>query len=387
MAIDSSVRWFHSEQAGAPQIMAQPGDLIAILDACLLNGFGSKSVDDVVVSGEVATVTISSGHDFEKWAVIRIEGATPGELDGDWRVTSATGSSLTFDCPGIADVTATGTITISRATPGHWEKAFSDTHKAAYRSTHADSSGYYLRIDDSAAGIGAIPVRGYRGMTDIDTGTAPFPPVSEVPEYSWRRAASTNGSNLPVDWAVVVDGKSIWMLIRWSYWSNRQGYAAVYAFGVRGAVGVNGDPMSFIVAHETHSHYDSEKSLRFYKWDGTASEGCWVSHDNAYGSPKRFGVSASGVSDLTFADFSFPAMLSGGYLFHAPVLITVDDQVRSSLPGVLQGMTDESATLPAGRAVRVVVEPTINSPAILLVSCIRHGMYRGYMSFDLEGPW
>ena len=110
----STVRWFHSGMAGAPQIMAQPGDLVAILDACLVHGFDPRAPDGnkITVAEGVATVHFSGGHAFDKWAVVEISGATPAELNGPWRITGVTSTTFTFDASGIPDGTASGSIIV-----------------------------------------------------------------------------------------------------------------------------------------------------------------------------------------------------------------------------------------------------------------------------------
>jgi hypothetical protein len=60
-----------------------------------------------------------------------------------------------------------------------WTKPFTGTNKAAYRmATGGASRRMYLRVDD--AGLATANVRGYDDMTDVDTGTEPFPTVGQV---------------------------------------------------------------------------------------------------------------------------------------------------------------------------------------------------------------
>ena len=86
--------------------------MIAVLDACLVDGFGLKSVDTLVVSGAVATANISTGHSAMVGSVVLISGATPSGLNGEKRVTAITTNTVVFDATGISDQTATGTITL-----------------------------------------------------------------------------------------------------------------------------------------------------------------------------------------------------------------------------------------------------------------------------------
>lgn len=170
---DTTVKHFTSSMTGAPTVSRTAGSLIAMLDACLVDGFGLKSVDSVVVAGGVATVTVSTGHSAKKHAVVLMAGATGSwtALNGEKRALSAVGNTFTFDATGVADGTATGTITTKLSGAG-WTKVFSGTNKAVYRSPNPASTQIYLRIDDSHAEY-ARPT-GYLTMSDIDTGTGGY---------------------------------------------------------------------------------------------------------------------------------------------------------------------------------------------------------------------
>jgi len=170
----ASVRFYQSTNAGAPQVNGAAGSLIAVLDACLVTGYGSVNAASLVVSNSVATVTTATAHGLSAVGttgpVVRVEGATPAELNGDWRATIIDTTHLSFST-SVSDQTATGTITVKRA-PAGWEKVYSGTNKAAYRSLDVTGTRLYLRVDDTV-GVYA-DVSGYETMSDIDTGTGPF---------------------------------------------------------------------------------------------------------------------------------------------------------------------------------------------------------------------
>ena len=50
--------------AGVPQLSGTAGALITVLDACLVNGYGSVTLDSITVTSNVATCTKSTGHGF-----------------------------------------------------------------------------------------------------------------------------------------------------------------------------------------------------------------------------------------------------------------------------------------------------------------------------------
>ena len=195
---DTTVKYFDSTMSGAPALSGTAGTLISVLDACLINGMGSVTLNSLVVADNVATGTVSAGHNLALIGsavgpVIRIAGATPSSLNGDWRLASVPGSTtFTFATTGISDQTGTGTITAVRAPLG-FSAAFSGTNKTAYRADDVTSSRLYLRVDDT--GTTSARVRGYETMSNVDTGTGPFPTDTQ---YSgglyWGKSSAASGT-------------------------------------------------------------------------------------------------------------------------------------------------------------------------------------------------
>ena len=52
-----NTKWFQNSMAGAPVLTGQAGALIAVLNACLVDGFNLLTLDSLVVAGNVATGT------------------------------------------------------------------------------------------------------------------------------------------------------------------------------------------------------------------------------------------------------------------------------------------------------------------------------------------
>ena len=50
------IKYFESTDAGAPTLNNAVGSMIAVLDACLITGYNSKSVASITVASGVATV-------------------------------------------------------------------------------------------------------------------------------------------------------------------------------------------------------------------------------------------------------------------------------------------------------------------------------------------
>lgn len=225
MPTNTSVKNYHSAMLGAPVLSGTPGSGIAVLDI-LVNGFGLQSASALVVSGGIATMSLPNGHSFEPDVVALVSGATPAALNGEWRILSTTVNSATFAVPGIADQTATGTITTKVAGAG-WEKVFSGTNVAVYRSLNPESTRMFLRVDDTSATN--MRVVGYENMTDINTGTGPFPTATQISGGGWwPKANAANGTARA--WTLIADNKGFKIHIHTAS-TNPGAAGGIWAFG------------------------------------------------------------------------------------------------------------------------------------------------------------
>lgn len=214
------VNFYTSEMPGAPVLSGTAGAMLAVLDACLADGWGLASATSLVVADGIATATFATGPVAAVRATVEIAGATPIELNGKHRVTSVSSNTVSFAAPGVPDGPASGTITMKIAASG-WEKAFSGTNKRAYRPTDPASTRLYLRVDDT--GTTNARWRGYEVMTDVDSGTGDFPSVAQMaaPGLWAPKANNTTGSR---KWMLLADGKRFFLLVQYN-----SGYALEYA--------------------------------------------------------------------------------------------------------------------------------------------------------------
>jgi hypothetical protein len=231
MPTDTTVKFFHSAMTGAPSLSGTNGALIAVLDALLVNGFGSGTVDSVVIAGGIATVTRSAGHSMEVGSVALIAGATVsgGSINGEQKVLSVTTTTYTFDATGISNQTATGTIT-HKVAPLGWTKAYSATNLAAYKSSDVTSTGCYLRIDDQGTGSATYARSlGYETMSDINTGIGAFPTSAQVSGgMYWAKSSAADATTRP--WALVGDGKFFYLAVAFAS-NTSTSYSLSQAFG------------------------------------------------------------------------------------------------------------------------------------------------------------
>jgi hypothetical protein len=227
----TDVKFFAANMAGAPQVSGAPGSLLAVLDACLVTGFGLVSVTSVTVAAGVATVVRSSGN-FVVNQVVLIEGATPAALNGEKRVIALPGAStFTFDATGTADGAATGTIT-AKVAPLGWVKAFSGTNKAAYKvdaAAHPETTACLVRFEDT--GTYNCKISGYESMTDIDTGSAPFPSAVQQAAGLWVFRSDSTVTTSYRHWYVVGDSRFVYVGVH-AYQDSLTSYGnAWFGFG------------------------------------------------------------------------------------------------------------------------------------------------------------
>jgi len=199
------VKYLHSAMRGAPVLSGTAGSLLAVLDACLGTGFGLTTLPSLTVSGGVATATVDAGNSFDEGAIVLIDGATPGALNGEARVLTTTSTGFTF-ATSAPDGPATGTITAKYAPIHSWAKIYADTNVAVWQSQDPQANGHLLRVDDS--GTTAARVRGYESMTDANTGTGPFPTDAQISGGGYWGKSMSAGSTA-VKWRLFGDGRFI----------------------------------------------------------------------------------------------------------------------------------------------------------------------------------
>ena len=96
MTTDTSVKYFDSTMAGAPVLNASIGSMMAILDACLVNGWAVTSADNITVANGVATLHVAAGHPFKKVGQVMLVAGNGNALDGEQKITAMTATTLVF---------------------------------------------------------------------------------------------------------------------------------------------------------------------------------------------------------------------------------------------------------------------------------------------------
>lgn len=206
--MSTAIKVYDESMPGAPVLGSGAGTELAVLYACLCTGFGQRSAT-ITVAGGVATVTTANEPKNANMlhTVILVEGVTGAlsALNGEQKITATTATTLQF-ATSEADGTAAGTITIKTA-PAGWQRVFNDdtNHVSVFKSNDPQSTGKYLRVDGSNTQY--TYVRGYSNMTDVNTGTAPFPPAT-VADNAFKWVKGVNGSGQ--EWELFADTRAFY---------------------------------------------------------------------------------------------------------------------------------------------------------------------------------
>lgn len=266
MALSTDVKWITNTMRAAPVVNGNtPGCLIAVLDALLVTGWGATTALSVSVADGIATATVNAGNSFTEHAVVRIEGATPAALNGDARVLTANNAQITF-ATTAPDGVATGTITLKFA-PAGWEKVFVGTNKAVYRSTDVAGERLYLRVDDGNNLFARV--RGFEAMSDVDTGTGPFPLDTMISGGGyWHKSGVSSATAVP--YLIVADTRLMLQAMLFGVPQGATRFAAkVQGFGDIIAANPGGDAWATVLSA---ANVDRDTYLQYGGLSGAAAD-------------------------------------------------------------------------------------------------------------------
>ncbi len=239
-----AVKHYNSGMQGAPQLANAWGDMTALLDAVLVDGFNLRTIDTLTFADGIATARVNAGHLYLVDQVLSIAGANQPEYNGEVRVLSTTSLEFTFAVTGAPVTPATGTISVKVA-PLNLEKAFSATNKRVYRSKNLLSNRPFLRVDNSldpaytSTYAKKAKVLMAENMSDVDTvvgAQAPFDPTKPLQNtvgtgsgtgaydgwYKWyyskqdnNGADSYGGTGGNKGWVLVGDDRGFYLFNEW----------------------------------------------------------------------------------------------------------------------------------------------------------------------------
>lgn len=364
MPMNTDVKYFHSGMAGAPAELsyATPGTVIAMFDACLVDGFGLVTATSAVVADGLCTLTFPSGHSFEKYVVAEVAGATPSELNGQHRIISTTTNTATFETT-LADQTATGTITAKVAAAG-WEKAFSATNVGCYRSLNVASTRSFFRVSDAAANSYTYTVDGYESMTDAATGTGLF--------QAGRRFFGKNSSTIGTrKWFIVANASMVY--VGYQYASSM----AAYSVGCFGDIKSrkSGDAYRAFINGMSSANgvlYQTTESI-FHCRSGESNIGAFARDYTGIGGKKDGYVCASPGAPTSYAPGYSPATPypnGPDYgLMLSPLCVNETTRVaRGDMPGLYVAHNDLSGRICTTNAVGTFLDDLPTMPGAVLAA-------------------
>lgn len=375
--LDTTVKYFGSSMSGAPALSGSAGALIAVLDACLINGFGSITLDSLVIADNVATATKSTGHGFAMLGntgpVIAISGASPAGLNAEWRIASVPNSTtFTFTTSGITNQTATGTIAAKRAGAG-WEKAFSGTNKAAYRSLDLAGTRLYLRVDDSTTTYASVS--GYETMSDVDTGSGAF---NGGGTGRWYKSDAANASAR--GWRLFADSRCVYLFFnKGSVQSNY--YIASFWFGDI----IPNIPDAFGCGIVATDNNDYDYNLAFLaKTAGSQMARSYLQTGSAQAFYRNTFYPGYSYA-MGYAGMPYPSPIGNELLAFPAYVLDASHYLRGEMPGLWAAIHNLSTASNDGL---VVSDMQINGSLRDLMICAVRDNTNGYrVMMDLTGPW
>lgn len=200
------IKHYQNTMQGIPQLTNNWGSMIKLLDAVLVTGFNHISVlglTKATATSITATINLGSSHGFIDRQVVRIAGSTNG-WNGDYKVLSADGASITVECTAEHPSVILGTAACFTAPADfeivHQTPSDSTEPKRAYRSTNPESLGLILLVHDfcvtgaAAAGAKFAKVGVVSSMSDIDTITGTQMPFDSAnPNSNWGWDGTNHG--------------------------------------------------------------------------------------------------------------------------------------------------------------------------------------------------
>lgn len=381
---------YDSAMAGAPVYSGTAGALRALVKAVLVDGFGAGSVATLTVSAEIATATFPVAHPYRVGTVAQFAGSTPTGLNGQKRILSTTTGAVTFAAPGVADGTATGTITHKVAAAG-WQELFAGTltNVLCVKPTVPEATGCVLRIDDT--GTTNARVRAFEAMTDASTGTGPTPLDSQLSGgLFWPKSDAASSAARP--WRMVADERGFYLAV------SPQGtdrYTLLYAGDIASLK--SGDAYGYLI---TGNQSDQTAAI-------TVPDGCcgW-SHRSARSGAymaraytaigqsiavQRLGAHHNGATADVYAGAAgyslgtYPNGPNNGLLTGALELHVLG--IRGTLPGLLHPVQDCGSAFATGGVVEGSDDLMGRRLLAIRVAPPAGSVTPGTVLLDTTGPW
>lgn len=210
-----SKNFFFNNWYGAPKVTTNTAQAyIDWVDGCLVTGFGSRGVTYAYIADGIATLEYDDGGAFQRFVRVQVDGLDPEGLNGVHQVIASTETSVSFETD-LPDGPVDLDLATVKYAPLGWERVYSGSGKAVYKSPHSPTL-WRLEGYPFSSNHHHIKVRTYQTMSDIDTGTDPWPSFSDVADElcGVRLLYASSPQNYPM--AIVGDDRIVYFL-RYSY--------------------------------------------------------------------------------------------------------------------------------------------------------------------------
>lgn len=393
--MSKDVVWYRSDETGAPVLNNTAGSLIGVLDACLINGFNLRSITSLVVSGGVATATCNShGYSGVYSQDIAMAGCDTVALNGRKQLTYVDTNTFRFDATGVADQTATGTITAKRDPLG-WVKQFAGTNKAIYKRSDMMATSMMLRVLDTAAtpaNATAARVFMVESATDIDTYTGQGPTQAQRADGQfWNKGPDDATAK---QWSLVGDGKFFFLSTQSNSYvlpASSQ-YAVSQCFGDFASLKAGDAYNTMIHGNMNNTSGGAGGSAVLGGAAGfiaTDPAQCCVARPyTQVGAP--VGINFAGVTSNRSGASEMPVypspVDSGMLIFPTTVLAESNPTYRNPARGFLKGLCQLLGSDPLGHY--SIIDQVVSMPGrkvLLLTWYTQNG--RATSGIDLTGPW
>lgn len=390
------IKVYRSQDLGAPVLSGQIGQFITFLDAILVNGYNSVSVSSLTRSGTTATATCAAPHGLSTGDVVLVAGAGQTDYNVEAVVTVVSGTVFTYDVANAPTSPATGTITAKRAPLGY-TKVFTGSNKAAYRANDTSGLRHFLRVRDDGGTTGGTRecrLWGYEAMTDVDTGTGPYPTVAQSSNgYYQMKSSSTDATQCA--WCLVGDGKTFYLFVDYNgaaasgMSSSGTFYGTVFGDILSYKAG---DAYASVLAACTNANSTSspQQGLGWQRRSVSSptsfSNSISIARDfTAVLGSRYVGLMASGLNDGMGLDtyIAYPHQIDNGFYIN-PVQVTQGPPavIRGRMPGLYEGM--HGRALNNGDIVENVQGLTGRK---FMMMYVNSGSQGGHVMVDITGPW
>lgn len=375
----NQVKVFKSTDIGAPVLSGTAGAMIALLDACLVNGYNLNTASSLTRSGAVATFTDSTGHGYINGDVVLIAGANEPEYNGEYIISNVTSTAFDYTISGTPATPATGTITAKKSPLG-FAKPFTGTNNAAYQSVAPGATGLLMRVDDALTYY--TRVRGYESMTDVDTGLGPFPTVAQMANgLTWMKSNTADATARP--WLLIGDEKLFYLFVQ-----NGSGPSTNYASWAFGdfVSYKAGDAFCCMIIGSAIDSPTSPSHNNNFTNCALALAGQYIARSYsqigsaiAFGKYGLYGINDSGYNGIAV----YPSVVDSG-LIVSPITINESNAIYR---GIFSGVYECIQYNPLSHGDVVTGIEGLTGRSLMMVKSSIYSNAEGRIAIDITGPW